>query len=61
MMHANQYGHIDTFNNDKDDFRSATKEGTRKKASDDSNRETISSCQGKKKKKQYRFIYFFVF
>ena len=61
MMHAIVYGHIvDIFNNDndKDDLRSATKEGTRKKASDDSNRETISSCQGRKKRNViYIYIY----
>ena len=60
MMHAIVYGHIvDIFNNDndKDDFCSATKQGTRKKASDDSNRETISSFQGKKQK---RVIYIYL-
>ena len=41
MMHVIVYGHIDTFNNDKDDLRSVTKEGTRKKQIDYSNREVI--------------------
>ena len=63
MMHAIVYGHIDTFNNDKDDLRSATKEGTRKKAADDRMTAIVKEYlpfKVKKQKNSYIYIYIYV-